>query len=208
MEIRVSNDSIEVEGYVNAIERKSKPLWSRMGRFVERIKKGAFKRSIERNDDIRLLLNHDHTRDLGGVKDGNLTLVEDNIGLKAKAVITDAEVVEKGRRGELIGWSFGFVDVPNGVVRSIEDGMELREVNDLELHEVSILDRTKRPAYDGTLLTVRSDDEIEYHGEDMIPDEVQIREEEQPKQHENVEKNIDYSRFEEMIAQMKEGNNV
>lgn len=208
MEIRVSNDSIEIEGYVNAIERKSKPLWSRMGRFVERIKKGAFKRSIERNDDIRLLLNHDHTRDLGGVKDGNLTLVEDNIGLKAKAVITDAEVVEKGRRGELIGWSFGFVDVPNGVVRSIEDGMELREVNDLELHEVSILDRTKRPAYDGTLLTVRSDDEIEYHGEDMIPDEVQIREEEQPKQHENVEKNIDYSRFEEMIAQMKEGNNV
>ena len=59
MQIRFNNDSVEIEGYVNAIERFSKPLRSRLGNFIERVKKGAFKRAIERNDNIRLLLNHD-----------------------------------------------------------------------------------------------------------------------------------------------------
>ena len=79
MEVRIKDDSVEIDGYVNAIERKSKPLNSRIGKFVERIKKGAFKRAIERNDNIRILLNHDWNKDLGGTKDGNLELTEDNI---------------------------------------------------------------------------------------------------------------------------------
>ena len=74
MEIRINNDSVDIEGYVNAVERKSKPLWSRIGQFVERIRKGAFKRAIERNDNIRIMLNH--TKDLGGTKEGNLELGE------------------------------------------------------------------------------------------------------------------------------------
>ena len=104
MEIRVAKDSVEISGYVNAIERKSKPLWTRMGRFVERIRKGAFKKALERNDNVRILLNHDPNRDLGGTKDGNLKLEEDNIGLHARATITDPEVIEKARKGELVGW--------------------------------------------------------------------------------------------------------
>lgn len=39
MEIRIKDDSVEIDGYVNAIERLSKPLNSRIGKFVERIKK-------------------------------------------------------------------------------------------------------------------------------------------------------------------------
>ena len=157
MEIRVKGDSIEIEGYVNAIERKSKPLWSRVGQFVERICKGAFKRALERNDNVRILLNHDPERDLGGTKDGNLELKEDNIGLHARATITDPDVVDKGKKGDLIGWSFGFMDrdVEN---KRDEDGMPLRDVKDLDLIEVSILDKTKVPAYDGTLVAVRSDE--------------------------------------------------
>ena len=84
---------------------------SRMGRFIERICKGAFQRALRRNDNIRILLNHDWNRDLGGTKDGNLELCEDAIGLRVRATITDKEVVDKAKRGDLVGWSFGFTDV-------------------------------------------------------------------------------------------------
>lgn len=139
---------------------------SRIGRFIERICKGAFKKAIQRNDNIRLLLNHNWERDLGGTKDGNLVLTEDNIGLYARATITDKEVIEKARNGSLVGWSFGFND--REVENSVEHGIPTRDVKDLDLYEVSILDRTKTPAYEGTLLSVRSDDNVLYFGEPFL----------------------------------------
>lgn len=205
MLIRLKDDSVVIEGYVNAIERKSKPLRSRIGEFVERIKQGAFKRALERNGNIRLLLNHDWNKDLGGTKDGNLELTEDNIGLRARATITDPEVIEKARNGDLVGWSFGFTD--RDVEKHDENGVTTRDVNDLDLYEVSLLDRTKKPAYDGTLVTVRAEDDLQFHGEPCIT-ELEIREETEPKQHENVEENkeIDYSPYEAIIEEIKGGN--
>ena len=207
MQIRVKGDSVEIEGYVNAVERKSKPLWSRIGQFVERICKGAFKRALERNDNVRILLNHDPTRDLGGTKDGNLELKEDNIGLHARAVITDPEVVEKARNGDLVGWSFGFFD-REVEQRTDEDGLPLRNVRDLDLEEVSILDNTTTPAYDGTLVAVRSEESSIFFGE-TFADEIHVRAEEQPntdevpKQQETVEEHINYDEYEILIADMK-----
>lgn len=167
MKINVRADSVEVEGYVNAIERNSKPLMSRIGQFVERICKGAFKKAIKRNDDIHILLNHDWNKDLGSTKKGNLELEEDNIGLKARATITDAEVVEKAKKGDLVGWSFGFTD--RDVENTIEHGMPTRAVKDLNLFEVSILDRTKTPAYDGTLIATREEtSENHFIGDNLI----------------------------------------
>ena len=207
MEIRIRNDSVEIDGYVNSVERKSRPLHSRMGKFVERICKGAFKRSLERGEDVRLLLNHDPNKDLGGVKDGNLELTEDNIGLRARATITDPEVIQKARSGELRGWSFGFMDrdVEN---KRDEDGYFLRNVRDLDLKEVSLLDRTKTPAYDGTLVAVRADEEQVYIGESFT-DEINVREdaveetvEEVPTQAEPV-KEINFDKWDELIADMK-----
>lgn len=207
MQIRVNGDSVEIEGYVNAIERKSNPLWSRMGQFVERICKGAFKRALERNDNVRLLLNHDPERDLGGTRDGNLELNEDNIGLHARATITDPEVVKKARNGDLVGWSFGFLD-KDVEQRRDEDGVPLREVKDLDLKEVSLLDKTKTPAYNGTLVTVRAEEDVVFHGE-VFADEINVREETKPeendvpKQQETVEKNINYDEAEKLISDMK-----
>ena len=187
MKINIRADSVEIEGYVNAIERNSKPLWSRMGQFIERICKGAFKKALKRNDDVKILLNHDPSRELGSTKQGNLELEEDNIGLKARAIITDKEVVEKAKNGDLVGWSFGFTD--REVENTIERGMPLRAVKDLNLEEVSILDRTKTPAYDGTLIMSRDDDgELHFRGEDFI-DEVSIRNETTEEIH-NKEQNI------------------
>ena len=215
MKVSIRADSVLIEGYVNAIERNSKPLMSRIGRFIERICKGAFSNALRRNDDVHVLLNHDWDRDLGSTKQGNLELVEDNIGLHARAVITDKDVIESARAGNLVGWSFGFEDTPDGVENrtDIETGFPLRVVRDLNLYEVSILDRSKVPAYDGTLIMARSDDDVQFHGEAFL-DEIQIREEsvdeeirneEQPQQDEHPEaiETIDYSIYEEMIAEMK-----
>ena len=219
MQVRVREDSVEIEGYVNAIERDSKPLLSRVGQFIERICKGAFKKALKRNDDVHILLNHDWNRDLGSTKKGNLELEEDNIGLHARATITDPDVIKKARNGELVGWSFGFQD--REVENSIERGMPHRRVKDLDLAEVSILDRNKKPAYDGTLIMARSEDEpMHFRGEDFI-DEVVVKDEtpveevkevqeepkeEEPKQQEIVDEKhtIDYSKYETMIEEMKE----
>ena len=207
MEIRIKGDSVEVEGYVNAIERKSKPLRSRMGKFVERICKGAFKRALERNDDVRILLNHDTNKDLGGTKDGNLELKEDSIGLHARAKITDHDVVEKAKNGDLVGWSFGFQDrdVEN---KRDEDGFPLRDVKDLDLVEVSLLDRSRTPAYDGTLVCVRADDDETIMFGEMTEDEIVIRSEETKEeltQENPVENKQDshYEEYKELLNDMK-----
>lgn len=203
MQIEIRNDSVIVDGYVNAVERKSRKLKSRIGDFVEIIKKGAFTRAISRNDDVRILLNHDRSRDLGGTKDGNLTLNEDAIGLRARATITDADVIEKAKNGDLVGWSFGFVDVPEGVTRTVDNGITVREVNDLDLREVSLLDRTRTPAYEGTLVSVRSDDDVELHSDALLTEiEVRTAEEIQPQQEEILD-DIDYTKYDKMIAEMK-----
>lgn len=139
---------------------------SRIGQFIERICKGAFKKAIERNDNVRILLNHNWCRDLGGTKDGNLELHEDNIGLHARATITDKEVIDKAREGSLIGWSFGFKD--REVENNVEQGIPIRDVRDLDLYEVSILDSTREPAYEGTLISVRSDEEYQYYSEPFL----------------------------------------
>lgn len=220
MKINIREDSVEIDGYVNAVERLSKPLNSHVGKFRERIKAGAFKRAIERNDDIHVLLNHDYSRDLGSTKQGNLELHEDNIGLRARAVITDADVIEKAEHGDLVGWSFGFNyrDVNAHDV----DGMMTRDVKDLDLYEVSILDRSKVPAYDGTLIQARDADGgavILNLGEPMTDDKPEIIEEKQEKNpadkteeepqntRDDSEENnstIDYSKWENLIAELKE----
>lgn len=207
MKIRIRSDSVLIEGYVNAVERNSKPLRSRIGQFIERICKGAFSDALERNDDVHVLLNHDWSRDLGSTKQGNLHLSEDAIGLRAVFETNDAEVIEDARNGNLVGWSFGFYD--RDVECGMEQGLPLRMVRAMDLKEVSILNRAKTPAYDGTLIMARSEDEVDYIGEPLI-DEIEtvdesIRTEEQPQQdeHPEADKPIDYSTYEAMISEMK-----
>ena len=210
MQITLRADSVEIDGYVNAIERKSKPLWSRIGQFVERICKGAFKSALSRNDNVRILLNHDPSRDLGGQKDGNLELEEDSIGLRARATITDPDVVKKARNGDLVGWSFGFYDRDVENLKD-ENGYPLRNVKDLDLEEVSLLDRSKIPAYDGTLVMVRADSEGSLFFGETFQDEIhireveEVREEDVPKQQETVETKQDkrLDEFKKLIEDMK-----
>lgn len=203
MEIRIKEDSVEIDGYVNAVERLSKPLPSRTGKFVERICKGAFQRALQRNDNVRLLYNHCWSRDLGGTKDGNVELSEDNIGLRIRATVKDAETVQEARRGNLVGFSFGFED--RDVDEHSENGMRTRDVKDMDLYEISILDRKKTPAYDGTLINVRDSEgqqEKRIYFSETFADEIKItgntERREQPE-----EKAPDYSEAEKIISEMK-----
>lgn len=213
IKVNIRQDSVEIEGYVNAVERNSKPLWSRVGQFIERICKGAFKKALKRNEDVHILLNHDWSRDLGSTKRGNLELEEDNIGLRAKATICDKDVIEKARNGDLIGWSFGFSDVD--VENTNENGIPTRAVKDLDLYEVSILDREKTPAYEGNLITARSDEKpLQFRSEPFF-NGIKIIERGQKstedKNHdkketsvpENIKPKIDYSKYENLIENLK-----
>jgi HK97 family phage prohead protease len=210
MNIRVKGDSVEIDGYVNAVERLSKPLKDRLGDFVERIKAGAFRRALERAEDVRILLNHDYSRDLGGIKDGNLELYEDSIGLHARATITDKEVVDQARKGELVGWSFGFTD--RDVTKGEENGITVRNVKDLDLYEVSLINRSRVPAYDGTLVAVRTADDNTINISDVVESDVKVRvdevetREEQPVKEDNHADDkgaLDYTEFHKIIEEMK-----
>ena len=156
MNVEIRTDSVRITGYVNAVERLSKPicesLHGRMRTFFERIKAGVFRTALKRNK-VLVLLNHNYERVLASTEDGNAFLEEDNIGLRADITITDKEVVQKAREGKLSGWSFGFI--ANNDELSTEGENEIRTVTDMDLLEVSILDDTKRPAYYGTSIESR-----------------------------------------------------
>ena len=119
-------------------------------------------------------------------------------------------MVKKARHGDLVGWSFGFYD-REVEQRTDEDGLPLRNVKDLDLEEVSLLDRTATPAYDGTLVAVRSEESSVFYGE-TFADEIQIREEtsepeetkEVPKQQETVDGiKVNYDEWDALITDMK-----
>lgn len=149
IEIRSAGEAV-ISGYVNAVDRDSRRLPPSMCAgaakpFYERIKPGTFAAALKKNDNIELRFNH--RRILGTTKDGVLELREDGVGLWARAVVHDAETIEKARLGELRGWSIGFF----GMRDSWEDVNpdECRRIlEEIDLREVSLLDKT--PAYIGT----------------------------------------------------------
>ena len=173
MKIEVRNDSVVITGYVNAVERWSKPLRMNlrgvMQRFIERIKAGTFRTALKRNDNVKVLLNHNPDRELANTKDGTAILEEDNIGLRAEVTITDPEVVEKARNHKLVGWSFGFYSNSDEVAQ--EATMATRTVTDMDLVEVSILDDTKSPAYYGTSIETRNEGDTPLEIRENIVDE-------------------------------------
>ena len=173
MKVEIRNDSVVITGYVNAVERWSKPLRMNlrgvMQRFIERIKAGTFRTALKRNDNVKVLLNHNPDRELANTKDGTAILEEDNIGLRAEVTITDPEVVEKARNHKLVGWSFGFYSNCDEVAQ--EATMATRTVTDMDLAEVSILDDTKSPAYYGTSIETRNEGDTPLEIRENIVDE-------------------------------------
>ena len=132
VEIRADNEVV-ITGYVNAVERKSDVLpksksANAPGDFVEIIKSGAFAKSLKRRPNVKLELNH--SKVIGGT-DSNLELREDNIGLHAKATITDEETVKAAKEGKLTGWSFGMTKVKSDWEKNDTENVYTRVISDM-----------------------------------------------------------------------------
>ena len=195
MRIEIRNDSVLLDGYVNAVARDSRPMLDENGeKFVEQISPKTFQRAVEKNDDILCLLNHEPSRILGSTKDGNIELFEDNIGLRAICKITDSEVIEKAKQNKLRGWSFGFEALKEHE-EILGDGFKRRFVDEMNLAEVSIIDERKIPCYVGTSIETRAEKQtkLEYRGEDFKA-KIVDNTEQKPK--------IDYSKYEKILEEI------
>jgi uncharacterized protein len=198
MRIEIRSDSVLLDGYVNAVGRESRILPSPKGRFREVIVPKTFERALSKGTNIDLLFNHIQERKLGSTATGELQLREDNIGLRAIATVTDQQVIDKAKAGELQGWSFGFHANKDSWVDGGEDGVQKRMVEDLDLVEVSILDQT--PAYIATSIESRGEEcfMTETRSEDFvanIEDKSQSKEEDK-KQEEKTDEPVSYRAYE------------
>ena len=152
--VEIRDGKLHISGYVNAVERDSKVINTKRGKCVEQIAAGAFAASLADGHEVRMKFNH--KRDIGSTADGVLTLKENSIGLYAEAETDDEELMTLAGKGELRGWSFGFVAKDDELEQ--RDGKEpRRRVKALDLQEVSILSVT--PAYNGTSVEIRSYEE-------------------------------------------------
>lgn len=196
MRIEIRSDSVLLDGYVNAVARDSRPIPAPGGKkFIERIEPRAFQRALEKAENVDLLLNHNKDKHLGSTKEGNLELFEDNIGLRAICTVKDADVIEKAKNKQLRGWSFGFYADKDSWTED-ENGLQRRSIEELELTEVSIIDDKMLPVYIATSIEQRGTDEVmcETRAEDfkaVIED------------NSNIEKVIDYSKYESVISSFK-----
>jgi HK97 family phage prohead protease len=199
MRIEIRGNQVLLDGYVNAVGRESRVLPSSRGPFKEQIVPKTFEKALRNTDDVELRFNHDENRRLGSTKEGNLQLFEDNIGLRAICTVTDEEVVQKAKNGELRGWSFGFIDLKPNWQDGPGDGIQRRYLEDIELREVSILDKT--PAYIATSIEARGEENvITENRSDEFRAEI---EDLSPKEEKREENQNDYSLYEKQIDILK-----
>jgi HK97 family phage prohead protease len=158
-EIRTNNTEFEIRsegedgmtftGYASVFNSSSEDL----GGFREFVAPGAFKRSLQSRNEIKLLWNHDTNEPLASVRGGSLELVEDRYGLKVKAKLPNTtrgrDVAELLRSKVIDSMSFGF----NVIKDAWSENGSVRTLESVRLHEVSIV---TYPAYTATTAQVRS----------------------------------------------------
>jgi HK97 family phage prohead protease len=161
MEIRAEGDGLTFRGYAAVFDSPSEPL-----PFVERIRPGAFARSLKRERSIKMFHNHNSDIVLGSTRAKTLTLIEDQRGLLAEATLPDNYwghyVRDAVKRGDIDSMSFGFQTVKD----SWSGDMAERDLIEARLFEVS--DVSGWPAYAATSASVRELAEIV----DEDPDEL------------------------------------
>ena len=149
-EIREDGGAPKITGYAAVFNEETD-----LGYFREVIRPGAFKRSISEGADVRALVEHDPARIIGRTKAGTLSLREDEKGLLVEIEPPDTtvgtDVVKSLKRGDLDKMSFGFF-IKGEEMKKV-DGQWLREINDVDLFDVSVV---AFPAYEGTSVEARS----------------------------------------------------
>jgi uncharacterized protein len=151
-ELRARSDgkSLRLVGYAAVFNSLSQPLEG--GRFREKIRPGAFARSIRSHDDVRALLNHDPNQVLGRTSAGTLELSEDHHGLRSVIHLPDTtlgrDLYTSVSRGDINQMSFGFVANSD----AWSQDRAIRELIDVTLFDVSPV---TYPAYQATSIAAR-----------------------------------------------------
>lgn len=100
MKIEVRADGAHISGYVNVVERKSRPVITPHGKVVEEIESRAFEQAINRAGNITVTVDHDSNHVYASTDEGTLKLYEDNIGLHADVLITDETLIDLAKKGK------------------------------------------------------------------------------------------------------------
>jgi HK97 family phage prohead protease len=148
-EVRAEGDGMSFTGYASVFNSPSEDL----GGFVEYVAPGAFKRSLQSRNEVKLLWNHDSGEPLASLRGGTMQLVEDERGLKVTAQLPNTtrgrDVAELLRTNVISEMSFGFNVIKDNWSR---DG-QTRTLESVRLFEVSVV---SFGAYKATEATVRS----------------------------------------------------
>lgn len=151
-EIRAESDG-KIVGYAAVFNQQSELLY---GSFREVIKPGAFASSL--SNDVRALWNHDTAYVLGRNKVGTLQMAEDSRGLRVEITPPDTQwardLMVSIKRGDISQMSFGFQVVKDAWTNNA-DNTQIRELIDVNLHEVSVV---TFPAYPQTSVSARGVD--------------------------------------------------
>jgi hypothetical protein len=142
-------------GYASVFDQPTDAL-SWFG-FREVVRKGAFAETIKQGD-VRALINHDPSLLLGRNKAGTLRLSEDERGLAIEIDVPQtsygADLLEAVRRGDLDQMSFGFRAVRERWTKTDDGDLDLRELLEVELFDVSPV---TFPAYPQTTIAQKRD---------------------------------------------------
>jgi len=148
-EVRAEGDGMTFTGYASVFNSPSQDL----GGFIEYVAPGAFKRSLQSRNEVKLLWNHDSGEPLASLRGGSMQLVEDERGLKVTAQLPNTtrgrDIAELLRTKVIDSMSFGFNVIKDNWSR---DG-QTRTLESVRLFEVSIV---SFPAYESTTAQVRS----------------------------------------------------
>ena len=141
-----------VGGYAALFDSLSADL----GGWFEVVKPGAFTRSLL-SVDVVALHHHKPELILGRSSAGTLRLNVDQRGLAFEIDLPNStagsDVLESITRGDLTGASFAFTVPHNGDRWTTQNGKRVRELLDVDLHDISV---TARPAYPDTEVARRA----------------------------------------------------
>jgi HK97 family phage prohead protease len=179
IEIRDADNKRAIAGYAAVFEKFSVPMFD----FKEKIRAGAFKNSLEKNN-VRALWNHNSDLVLGSIKAGTLKLNEDEKGLHFELDLPDTQsgrdTFTTIKRGDVDGMSFGFRVLKQEWDESNPKNI-IRTLIEIDLIEIS---PTAFPAYPSTNVKARTIED-DYH------------------EFQDLKKNTDQSKNIRALAQMK-----
>tara|TARA_R100000655_G_scaffold42309_1_gene78263 strand:- start:666 stop:1604 length:939 start_codon:yes stop_codon:yes gene_type:complete len=145
---------IAFAGYASVFDY-SYPVNDMRGTYLENVARGAFAKTLQERDDVKLLVNHEGIP-LARTKSNTLNLFEDERGLRVEARLDPnnpkvAEVASAMKRDDLNEMSFAFQAIKD----EFNEAGDERTIREAKLYDVSVV---TTPASDATVAKIRGVD--------------------------------------------------